>query len=366
VAANAEARPIKCAIWDLDDTLWDGVLLEDPQVRLRPDVLEVLHTLDNRGILNSISSRNDPAAVRAKLDELGIGDLFLYPQVNWGSKAESVATIMQRLNLAADAFAFIDDQAFERAEVSARFPAVRCFDATEAAGLPALPDFQPPFVTEESRQRRHLYRADIDRDEAAKDFTGTSEEFLSTLDMVFTITPASGEDLKRAEELTVRTHQLNTTGRTYSYAELEQLQRSGDHLLLLSELTDRFGSYGKIGLALVELGPEVWRLKLLLMSCRVMSRGVGTVLLNEIQRLAAQAGAGLEADFVVNDRNRMMYVTYRLGGFREVRRQGDEVVFEGPAGDIPAAPQYLTVRGLAGPGRETGTLPGVGTLVGSR
>ncbi|CAM3845629.1 HAD family hydrolase [Kibdelosporangium persicum] len=353
MAANSEARPVKCVIWDLDDTVWEGVLLEDSRVRPRPEVLEVLRALDSRGILHSIASRNDPAAARAKLDELGIGELFLYPQINWGSKAESVARIARRLNLDPDSFAFVDDQAFEREEVNSRFPAVRCFDAAQVAGLPGLPAFRPAFVTEESRQRRHMYRAAIDRDEAAEEFTGTSAEFLSTLDMVFTVAPATTEDLGRAEELTVRTHQLNTTGRTYSHAELDQLRRSGDHLLLMAELTDRFGSYGKIGLALVELGQEAWRLKLLLMSCRVMSRGVGTVLLNEIQRLAAAAGVRLRADFVVNDRNRMMYVTYRMGGFREVSRDGDEVVLEGPE-DIPPIPHYLAVRGVAGAGLGRG------------
>jgi FkbH-like protein len=350
VAANPQARPVKCVIWDLDNTVWDGVLLEDPSVRPRPEVLHVLRTLDDRGILHSIASRNDSSAARAKLAELGIGDLFLYPQINWGSKSESVATIVARLNINPDAVAFVDDQAFEREEVNSRLPDVRCVDATEVAGLPALPAYQPAFVTEESRQRRHLYRAGIDRDCAAEEFTGTSEEFLATLDMVFTISPATVDDLRRAEELTVRTHQLNTTGRTYSFEELEQLQRSEDHLLVLAELTDRFGSYGKIGLALVELGERAWRVRLLLMSCRVMSRGVGTVLLNEIQRLAAAKGVRLEADFVANDRNRMMYVTYRMGGFREVRRDGDEVVLEGPAGDVPASPPYLRVHGLSGAG----------------
>ncbi|MEV4313147.1 HAD-IIIC family phosphatase [Actinocrispum sp. NPDC049592] len=344
----SDTKPVKCVVWDLDNTVWDGVLLEDTEVRPRPEVLEVLRTLDGRGILHSIASRNDSAAARAKLEELGIADLFLYPQIHWGSKAESVAAITKRLNLNPDAFAFVDDQPFEREEVASRFPAVRVFDATEVADLPSLPAFQPAFVTEESRRRRHMYQASIERDQAEEEFGGTSEEFLSTLDMVFTIAPATTEDLKRAEELTVRTHQLNTTGRTYSYAELEELQRSDDHLLLLADLTDRYGSYGKIGLALVELGCEAWRVKLLLMSCRVMSRGVGTVLLNEIQRLAAAAGARLQADFVTNDRNRMMYVTYRMGGFKEVFRDGDEVVFEAPEGEIPPTPTYLTLRSPAG------------------
>lgn len=340
----AGGQPVKCVIWDLDDTVWDGVLLEDPLVRPRPEVLAVLRVLDERGILHSIASRNDPAAVHAKLSELGIADLFLHPQVHWGSKAASVEAIAGRLGFGYDAFAFVDDQPFERAEVKSRFPQIRCYDAGEAPGLPALPAFRPSFVTAESNQRRKMYLAEIEREQAETDHPGSSAEFLATLDMVFTIAPASAEDLRRAEELTVRTHQLNTTGRTYSYAELDEFRRSPGHLLLVAELEDRFGSYGKIGLALVELSARVWTVRLLLMSCRVLSRGVGSVLLNEIQRRAATAGATLHADFVRNERNRMMYVTYRLAGFREVRQCGDEVVLEAPGSGIPDRPAHLTVR----------------------
>ncbi|WP_233158071.1 HAD-IIIC family phosphatase [Actinokineospora bangkokensis] len=343
----ATDKPVKCVVWDLDNTLWDGVLLEDAAVTPRADVLAAIRELDRRGVLHSVASRNDRATALAKLTELGIAELFLFPQVHWGSKAESVRAIAAALNLGLDAFAFVDDQPFEREEVAAGVPGVRCYDALDAAGLPDLPAFTPAFVTDESRQRREMYRAGIERDQAAEDFAGTSEEFLATLDMVFTISEATTDDLKRAEELTVRTHQLNTTGRTFSYAELDRLRRSADHLLLVAGLTDKYGSYGTIGLALVERGAEVWTLKLLLMSCRVMSRGVGTVLMGEVQRLAAAAGVRLHADFVETDRNRMMYVTYRMGGFREVSRDGAEVVFEAPAGEVPPVPAHLVLRGLA-------------------
>ena len=33
-------RKIKCLVWDLDNTLWDGVLLEDPQVSLRDEAVD--------------------------------------------------------------------------------------------------------------------------------------------------------------------------------------------------------------------------------------------------------------------------------------------------------------------------------------
>ncbi len=335
---------VKCLVWDLDNTLWDGILLEDPEVVLRPDVLNVLRALDERGILHSIASRNDPEHALNKLRELGLADYFLHPQVNWNPKSESIRAISENLKLGLDTFAFVDDQPFERAEVSFAHPNVLCIDAAELTTIPDIPRMHPRFITDESKTRRHMYRSDERRQDAEKEFTGTNQEFLAGLKMVFSISKVGESDLKRAEELTVRTHQLNTTGYTYSYEELDALRDSPDHLLLIAGLDDVFGTYGKIGLAVVELGREVWTIKLLLMSCRVISRGVGGVLLSRIMNLARDAGAKLRADFVSNDRNRMMYITYKFAGFREVETRGKVAVLENDLEKEQAFPDYITVH----------------------
>lgn len=153
--------------------------------------------------------------------------------------------------------------------------------------------------------------------------------------------PACEGDLERAEELTVRTHQLNATGVTYSHEELDAFRCSDDHLLLVASLEDRFGSYGTIGLALIERHPELWTLKLLLMSCRVMSRGVGAVLLNHVLRLASAAAVRLQAEFVPTDRNRVMYVTYKFAGFSEVSTAGPIHVLEHSLASIPGPPSHV-------------------------
>ena len=57
--AKEEEQSIKCVVWDLDNTVWDGVLLEDGNVTLRDGVVETLEALDQRGILHSIASKND-------------------------------------------------------------------------------------------------------------------------------------------------------------------------------------------------------------------------------------------------------------------------------------------------------------------
>lgn len=335
---------IKCVVWDLDNTLWDGTLLEDKQVRVRPEVVAEIKRLDELGVLHSVASRNDHDAAFARLRAEGLEEFFLYPQINWNPKSQSVERIAKSLNIGLDAIAFIDDQPFELAEVAHALPDVRTVDTAELPeGVLSTPEFRPKFVTDESRLRRELYRAAVVREEIEQEYAGTSEEFLSTLDMTFTIGLAQQEDLQRAEELTVRTNQLNSTGKTYSYEELDELRQSPDHLLLVASLTDRYGGYGKIGLALVERGAPAWHLRMMLMSCRVMARGVGTVLLNHIMTLAKADGAKLRADFVETGRNRVMYVTYAFAGFTETEREGSKLVFESDLAQIQPPPSYLAV-----------------------
>lgn len=338
------AGAIKCVVWDLDDTLWKGVLLEDGAVELCDEVLRVVRTLDERGILQSVASRNEPSHALAKLEELGVAEYFLYPQISWGAKAASIERIAASINIGLDSVAFIDDQPYELDEVRHSLPSVTCISAAEVGRLLDMPELMPRFITEDSRVRRQMYFSDMKRKQVEAEFVGPKEEFLATLGMVFTIAPAKEEDLRRAEELTVRTHQLNTTGYTYSYEELDNFRRSERHLLLVAALEDRYGSYGKIGLALVERRPEVWTIKLLLMSCRVISRGVGTVLINHLRRLARAQGASLRAEFLPTDRNRMMYVSYKFAGFRELAREDGLVILEDQAPEVPPFPEYIRVQ----------------------
>ena len=337
---------VKCVVWDLDHTLWDGVLLEDRSIRLRPAAVDVIKALDERGILHSIASRNDHDAAMAKLTELGIAGYFLHPQIGWGTKSAAVGAIARALNISLDAIAFVDDQPFERDEVRFTHPTVRCIDAEHLARIPEMQEMIPRFITDDSRMRRAMYLADIERQKAEE--TRAPDEFLASLDMHLVIAPAREQDLMRAEELTLRTNQLNATGYTYSYDELDTFRRSPNYELLIASLADRYGSYGKIGLSLVERGSAAWTIKLLVMSCRVMSRGVGTVMLNHILREARRAGVALRAEFVATDRNRAMYIAYKFAGFREVETDGRRAILVADLGKIPDFPPYMKIE-LGGP-----------------
>jgi predicted enzyme involved in methoxymalonyl-ACP biosynthesis len=79
------------------------------------------------------------------------------------------------------------------------------------------------------------------------------------------------------------------------------------------------------------------------MSCRVMSRGVGMVMINHILQMAKERQVKLYADFVSNNRNRMMYVTYKFAGFKEIEKRSDAIVFENDLTRIQPFPPYMQV-----------------------
>ena len=337
-------REIKCVVWDLDDTIWKGTLLEDKDVYLKPGIRDILQALDSVGILNSIASRNPFRDAWDKLKTLELEKYFLYPEICWDAKSVSIERICRNLNISMDTLLFIDDQPFERAEVQDAHPEIMCLDAKAYGTLLNLPELKPRFVTVDSKHRRQMYQDDIIRknDEESHEIPG--EKFLSSLCMKLIISKAKEDDLKRVEELTMRTNQLNATGRIYSYDELNHFRISDNYHLLVCELTDRYGSYGKIGIALIEQGKNYDYLKLLLMSCRVMNRGVGTVLLSYIMNRTRERGKKLRAEFRHTGRNRMMYISFKFSDFKVIESDGNtNVLLENDLTKIQPYPSHISV-----------------------
>ncbi|MER8102622.1 HAD-IIIC family phosphatase [Kitasatospora sp. NPDC094016] len=349
-AGQRSAEPtVKVLVWDLDDTLWDGTVLEGDDPVPFPAATAALRALDERGVLHAVASRSDRAVATAHLERLGLHELFTVLEIDWGPKSGAVRRIAEAIGIGLDTVAFVDNDPVERAEVAAAHPVVRCYPAEQVAALAELPEFRTEFVTADARERRLRYRGEALRTRAREDHQGSPEEFLASLGLELTVRQAGPDDLARAHELTVRTHQLNTTGRTYDLPELRALCDSPDHRVLVAELTDRFGDYGTIGLALSERtghrkgdGPaEV--LRLLLLSCRVMSRGIGPALIGHVVRAALAEGRRPLAEFVPTDVNRVMLVNLRFAGFTVVGQEGEGRLLLGypPAASPPPPPGHL-------------------------
>jgi predicted enzyme involved in methoxymalonyl-ACP biosynthesis len=85
---------VKLVIWDLDDTFWTGTLTEGGITPI-PGNAERVIELSKRGIINSICSKNDPEAAKAKLTELGVWDYFVFPAISFSPKGKAVADMIE-------------------------------------------------------------------------------------------------------------------------------------------------------------------------------------------------------------------------------------------------------------------------------
>ena len=112
---SEKSKTAKCVVWDLDNTLWNGILIEEglQALTLKPGVVDVIKALDSRGILQSVVSKNNAADGLQALEAFGISEYFLYPQISWGPKSEGIRSIARKLNIGMDTFLFVDDSQFE-------------------------------------------------------------------------------------------------------------------------------------------------------------------------------------------------------------------------------------------------------------
>ena len=104
--------------------------------------------------------------------------MFAASHCGWGAKSAAIDAITAELGLTADAVAFVDDDAMERAEVSFRLPDVLVLAPQDVAEAAGWPQFSPPVITDEARRRGDLYRQRQARQEEAEAFGGSRDEFL--------------------------------------------------------------------------------------------------------------------------------------------------------------------------------------------
>lgn len=307
-ASVAPAKPhpkAKVVVWDLDETLWEGVLVEQGAsgVHLRPEAVAAIKALDERGIIQSIASKNDHAEAETALKAFGLWDYFLHPQIHWSPKSGSFREIAARLDLGLDSFVFVDDQPFERAEVTETLPSVRALPHTAVADMPGHDWFDVP-VTPESRGRRDMYRAEAHRSAAADTAGGDYLGFLRSSGIALDIRPLSEADKERVYELSQRTNQLNFGGTKFSRDEVAGLAAGVPGLACLTlRCADRFGDYGLIGFAVLDL--KAGRLAEFFMSCRVQRKRVEHAAFAHMARLLREAGhVAFDVRFRRTDRNK--------------------------------------------------------------
>lgn len=329
-------------VLDLDNTLWGGVIGDDgiggivlgqgAAGEAFVDFQAAIKDLTTRGIVLAVASKNDPEVARRPFLEhpemiLKLEDIAAFA-ANWGPKSESLRQIAESLSLGLASLTFLDDNPYERAEVRRALPEVDVPVLPEdptgfRAALEAYPHFEPAGFTDADRARAGQYRARAAA-EAIRVQAGSLEEYQASLGMVARIGPVDAANLARVVQLVNKTNQFNLTTRRRNQAELEAfLARPGAEAFWV-RLADKFADHGLIAVALAEEGGDALVIDTLLMSCRVLGRGVEALILAELgARAAARGLARVEGSYIPSGRNGMVADLYPRLGMAELERDTD-------------------------------------------
>ncbi|MFD5183570.1 HAD-IIIC family phosphatase [Streptomyces sp. NPDC058372] len=319
---------------DLDNTLWGGVLGEAGAQGLQlgglypgncfTELQRTVARMREQGVVLVLASKNDQDQVDQVLT--GHPDVVLRPEafsvrmVDWAAKAGNLRRAAEALSLSTEAFVFMDDSDFERAQVADELPEVA---VVSAAGDPAhLVDslvrhgwFDVVALTDTDRKRPELYRNRALRQDFSSGFS-SSEKFLRALELRVGVAPANEYTVSRVSQLAARTNQFNLTGIRYDEAATHRMSEDDGHLVLSVSVADRFGDEGIVGALWVERTPDVWRVLNLVLSCRVLSRGVERAAVGRLAEEAAKAGARvIEGRFRRSDRNGVAAEFWTGAGF---------------------------------------------------
>jgi FkbH-like protein len=317
-AAKENSKKVKCVVWDLDNTLWDGILIEDGpgELCLKPGIVDVIKELDRRGILHSIASKNNREEALQVLRDFHIDEYFLYPQISWDPKSEGIKAIARRLNIGIDTLLFMDDSEFELQQVKAICPEVRVLKAGQYQKLPEMKDCMAP-ATAQAATRRGMYQVEAKRQEIAQGFGQDYLAFLKHCDIRLNIRSLTEENFDRVHELTQRTNQMNFSGNRYDREVLKRIHSTPHLDTYVLDCEDRFGSYGVVGFCIVDRREP--RMTDLMFTCRIHSKRVEHAFLTFlIRKYIIESGKDFLANYRKTERNAPSGRVFADLGLREI------------------------------------------------
>ena len=257
---------LKLVIWDLDDTFWTGTLSEGDVLPIERNIT-LVKSLTDRGIVNSICSKNDFQSVEAQLIEMGLWDYFVFPSVDWNPKGERIVALINDMGLQAEHTLFVDDNLVNLNEAKHYSPALN-------AALPAILEDLETWVqcvplSDLAHKRLNNYRI-LQAKQQAKKNSADNLEFLFESKTRVEICHDCLNEIDRLLELVNRTNQLNFTKRRLSKEELIAVIKDASVEAGYVKVADKFGDYGIVGFYAICNGELIHYL----FSCRTIGQGV--------------------------------------------------------------------------------------------
>jgi FkbH-like protein len=298
--------PFKVIALDCDNTLWSGTCGEDgpscvvldPARRTLQEFMKEQH---DSGMLLAMASKNNEADVLETFSKHSEMPLQLHHfvawRLNWDAKSANLSALASELSLGLDSFILVDDNPKECAEVAQSIPEVLAVALpADASEIPHFLDhiwaFDHVLVTEEDRNRSAHYQTALEFGRELQQASNL-ENFVKSLELRVAIQTCSPAELGRVAQLTERTNQFNFTTIRRTAAEIGALLANRSLECLTVDVSDRFGDYGLTGAVLFRATEEALEIDTLLLSCRVLGRGVEHRVLAHLAEEALRRGLAI-------------------------------------------------------------------------
>ena len=125
-------------------------------------------------------------------------------------------------------------------------------------------------------------------------------------DIKVKIKTASEFTLPRISQLTLKTNQFNLTTKRYQEEEIRNFINSPDKIVACAQVTDKFGDNGITGVYIINKdNNKEWSIDTLLLSCRIMGRGVEDGIMDHIIHEARNVGVTrIKAIYIPTKKNK--------------------------------------------------------------
>ncbi|MBQ9610046.1 MAG: HAD-IIIC family phosphatase [Lachnospiraceae bacterium] len=258
---------IKLVIWDLDDTFWQGTLSEGPIEKIEKNIF-IVKELTDRGIMNSIVSKNDFEAVMKALKQMDrVDEYFIFPHISWSAKGAQVKDLLKECNLRAENTLFIDDNVFNLKEVEFTNPGIICKTPDYLQDILTNPSFKGKDDIAHTRLKQYKV---LEEKNIEKNKYDSNEEFLKASHINVKILEDCIEYEDRIYELIQRTNQLNFTKFRQTKDNLHKMILDDKVKCGAVFVADDYGFYGLSGFYAMDDVSVIH----FLFSCRVLGMGI--------------------------------------------------------------------------------------------
>ena len=130
--------------------------------------------------------------------------------------------------------------------------------------------------------------------------------------------------LARITQLANKSNQFNLTTKRYTVEEMEQVFRSENYVRLYGKLVDKFGDNGVVSVVIGEQQKDALHIRLWLMSCRVLKRGMEQAMMDGVVKRCRERNIGhIYGYYYPTAKNNMVKNFYQEMGFEKVREDAE-------------------------------------------